>query len=237
MGDNGNDKDKKSGDDKKSDITSEQIVAAIRTLATNVKSLVDGQAAVHGRLEALESGGPGKGDERQEKIPDGKTLSDLSTAELEAMDPKELMQLVVDEIREKEVKPLMEKLEEVTSAQTRSDVSAQVKQAQADYSDFDQWGEEMRAELKKNPSLDVDDAYHLARKNHPEKAKTIDEKADEEAREAAKEKEGEEEEDQSFGGLLPTSGISTKAEKMTQKQAVADAWEKTMGPVEKQFGP
>lgn len=118
------------------------------------------------------------------------------------------------------------KVDETSAELTKKEIASQIKELSTAHPDFWDWREEMAALVKSNPYLTPAQVFKLARIDNPEKV-------DELAKKYTKkdEKKGSDEEDV-FGGLMPTSGRSAKAgsKKLNAKEAASAAWDEIMGP-------
>lgn len=144
--------------------------------------------------------------------------------DLESLSNKELVDHVVKELSEKILKPVNSQITDLSVQLQRNKGQADIKEVSSKYGDFWEFKDEIEARVKANPSLSLDDAYTLARKDNATKANELDTKAREEKE--AKEKAAQPE--TVFGGLLPTSLPVAPNQKMTPKEASEAAWEEHM---------
>jgi len=154
--------------------------------------------------------------------------------DLEKMDRKELIEHSTSNIL-KEVKSqfdtITKDLKEEISATSKivqtNSLTDQLAKARSKFSDLDEYQDEIGDQAKLHPGLSVENLYHLAKANNPDKVGELNEIM-------KKEKEKEEKEKApKFGGLTPTSSLEkSDSGKMDKKEAGEDAWEKTMGGVD-----
>lgn len=126
---------------------------------------------------------------------------DEDDVDLEKMSRAELMKYMSSAIIKdvnKALKPVAQRLDEITSTTERSAVAAQVDKARAKYEDFDEWKAEINQLHKENPGLNVDRLYTLARAENPDKVAELTAKAKEQSEKSGGDKKP-------FLGLTPTS--------------------------------
>jgi hypothetical protein len=144
------------------------------------------------------------------------------------MSNSDLFQMITKEVGKLLDSKLGEVDKKVTSTRTElaeSRVAQRIKEFSSEKKDFWEWADEIKGLAKAHPTLEVRDLYDLARKNDPEKAKTLDEKfntADTKPKAP-------------FGGLTPTSsmkGVSDNSdEKMSAQDAADKAWDDIMADI------
>lgn len=113
------------------------------------------------------------------------------------------------------------KIQDLASRFENKNAGDQVEKIAGNNKDFWEWGPEIKAILKENPTLSVGRAYNLVKTENPDKAKTLDKKYN-----PAPEKK-----QSSFIGLTPTSSIGTRdgsKGKMSQKDAANKAFNEVM---------
>lgn len=192
--------------------TPDQLVAAVRYLKGQNETLA-------ARVEEL-SKSP------KTVVVKGGSEEDL---DLETLSREEFMKHIFAQAEKSIVKPIREQLAGKDEADTRAAVRDQIRVATESYGDFWEFEAEIKGALETHPNLSIDEAYHLARGKNSDKASAIDAKAAE-VKAAAAKKEAETkaaEKGKQFGGLLPTSGQSTKSEHMEAGDAAEAAWEET----------
>lgn len=189
----------------------EQVVAAIQYLGQQMQAIKASVAAVQ---EQAKPAAPDKPDNSNK---------DLEDVDVEALSRAEFARYIVNQVQEKLVGPIHERIgsdeEEIQRRQARQEVARLEKE----HEDFWDWQDEIAEVLRKHPTLEIEEAYRLARTTHPDKAERIDKAAADKSRADAE----EEPEDQTpdFGGLLPTSGKVSKNTNMSAKEAAEAAWE------------
>ena len=168
--------------------------------------------------------------EAEDDDDDDDDLEDLDKIDLDELSNKELVGHLNQRFERsltKALKPLFKKIDDQKAESETEKFRESVKQMKKDHKDFSEWGDELRAIYKENPTMSIDRAYKLARAENPDKAKELDEKF-------AKEDKEDDEENKStqklFGGLLPTSGTSDAKEerRLKPKDAADKAWDQTM---------
>ncbi len=125
------------------------------------------------------------------------------------------------------LQPLKDAIVASNVVSTRSNLTSQVQNAHESHEDFSNWHEEIKSIAKAHPTLDVEECYQMARGNSPDKAGEIDSAL----KKTADKKDAEEVKSNvtpiTFGGLLPTSGLTSPNEDgaMTAKDAGLAAWD------------
>lgn len=124
--------------------------------------------------------------------------------------------------------------DEVSMAQQKERLAAQIKKLKDDHPDFEHFKEPMAAIAKESPYLAPEDIYQLARARSPEIVKKLDEEAAEAKKKEDEENKKKEKDTPKFGGLTPTSGspgTEENAGRMKPKEAVDKAWEEAMAGI------
>lgn len=189
--------------------TQEQVVQAIQYVAQQLQGVIKEVADLKSSKVAPVKQTPVK----QEKEVD-----------LEVLSRKELADTILERVREEIVAPVEQRLGETSEERTAQDVRKQIAAAAEANPDFWDWQGEMTEVLKQHPDLNVEEALILARSGSPKKAKDIEGKRNAEADKKAAE-ETERNRRERFGGLLPTSGVTTKSRRMSPKSAAEKAWD------------
>ncbi len=124
-----------------------------------------------------------------------------------------------------EIKGVIEEsVGEVKDVSDKTAAEQEARQVMGAHPDLGAYVSEIKAEIKAVPGLSLEKAYYLAKINNPDKVAEVNAAAN-------KDKEGEDEDKvkvPSFGGLTPTSGISTKNQRMKPLDAAAAAWNEVM---------
>lgn len=146
--------------------------------------------------------------------------------DLEAMTRAEFAEFITDRIKDSLVQPVEKRVAANEEQVTGRSVREEMKQAEQTHPDFWEWRDEMAGVARRYPDLTVEEVYVLAKSSSREKAEKIDAKLKKEAEEKA-EAEGEEGRRERFGGLLPTSGRTTRSRRMDKQTAADKAWEQS----------
>lgn len=150
--------------------------------------------------------------------------------ELETLSRKEYMGVMLGEVSKllrKELSPVEKKVGNFEEGTKLRDIQSEIEKCQKEFGDFDEWKPEM-AKLAKNMRDNGEGIprpkrlYLLAKAEHPEKAKKLDEKS-------GKGKDKEKGKKIDLGGLLPTSGKVVKSQRMDTKAAGEAAWAEVFG--------
>lgn len=126
-------------------------------------------AAIKGLIDAKDN------DTSENERTDNVDLETLSNTDLVRFNQEQTAKMIRDSLKEA-LDPLRKDLENTRQGFRQHSSSIELENVKSKYKDFDEWHEEMRAILKKNPGLDLDSAYKLSRVNDEEKAKKLDEK-------------------------------------------------------------
>lgn len=221
------DKDKKS-DDSAGGLTGDQIKQALQYLVQRSKAADERFETLEKQLKERDNTAHPPSSRASAKSGD----DDDDEVDIESLDNAGLVKHIVGEVG-KMLKPVHERLQGVNEKGERTHATLEVKEAAGRYSDFVEFRDEIELELKRNPNLTVDDAYHLAKGRNPDKAEAIS-KAALEAKEK-EENERKEKESPPYGGLLPTSTVGKPSQKMVAEDAANAAWEKEMAGFESQL--
>lgn len=184
-------------------VTMDQVVQAVRVMATEMASLKKD-------VEATKKAPPPPPAQKVGKEEDLETLS-----------RREFADRLVERVRTEVVKPVEERVIHSEEESTAAGVRAQLAAVSKEKGDFWDWQGEMVDVLKKHPTLGVEEAYRLARAGNPDKAGKIDKGVQEKEAETTKKEKPE----TTFGGLLPTSGRTSKNKRMSPKTAAEQAWD------------
>lgn len=98
---------------------------------------------------------------------------DLNDTDLESMSRKDFATFIGTTVATELGKELANKTRGIQSTLEKIQADSEVKEATAKYKDFWDYKEEMHVELKRNPSLTIEDSYKLAKQNkHIEKSES-----------------------------------------------------------------
>lgn len=211
--------DKKDDKDKEKTIeingksyTAKDILGGIKDLNAAKGKAEANLKAVSDELLGLKNAKPAdKGDGNKKTVTDD---------DLEGMSRSEFMSHMLESVGKTIVDPINVKLAKGEQATAANATKAEIKAVEDTYGDFWEFEDEVKNVLKANPSINIEDAYLLAKGKSPDKVATLETAA---KKEAAKEKK--EEDPKKFGGLLPTSGLTRENSKMGLKDAAESAWE------------
>lgn len=142
--------------------------------------------------------------------------SNKEDVDLESLDRSQYMEHLLSKVRNELVAPIGARVIQGEKALATNTTRQDIKAVEKKYEDFWEFEDEVKSVLKQNSSINIEDAYLLARGKAPEKAKMVETAAQVRNREKNKYK---------FGGLLPTSGLTRKNSKMGMKDAADAAWE------------
>jgi hypothetical protein len=199
------------------EFTNAQLARGIAFLMNEIRGLTENVGGMGQRMEALEKQEPPAAPPPPKE--------DEEPPKLDEMSNTEMAKWLLGTIKTEMIDPMKEHMQGTETARAEKEAQAAVQAAAGKYADFGQWDAEIAPLIEENPNLSLDDAYLLARTRNPEKAQQIDDAA---AKAAEDEQGKEESEDIPFGGLLPTSSISTETTQMTLDDAGEAAWDKTM---------
>ena len=225
---------------KAADEAAEQSVKDMAALQATVKAqaehgdkLLKGMQAlagvVKGQKDAIDkmSGSFTELSQRAAVAPAKGGNSGTSDQDVESLSRKEFLSDVIlpqlGGMLDEKLKGISDRLDGVSSDFETKSVRDEVALMRGNRKDFDQWGTEVTKELKKNPSLTVEDAYLLARTRDPDKAKKIDDDIETKEKEAAAKAA---EQGGNFGGMRPSGGGEVEErDDMEQDEAADKAWE------------
>lgn len=177
----------------------------------------------------------GKGDDDDDSSSRNPTYND---DDLETMSRKEFLGVITSSIT-KDLKPVFEDVrKEINATRTESAkdrVIREYKELKSEKKDLDQWQEEIKIQLKKNPSLSIGEAYTLARSGDNEKAKKMDEEFKMGSFAETDSKDGKNKEG-GFGGMRPDAGSrSEQRSDMTKEESSEKAWDDIFGGREQEL--
>jgi hypothetical protein len=198
-------------------ITNEQMMQALRFIHTEIKR-------VEGKIDAgakPPSGNDSESDEGTGAM-DESALERMSRVDF----GKFLAGNIMKTLEKSLLKPLNERLDSMETNFDRYKATKDVEQASKSLKNFDKWTDEIKQVLEKHPSLSVDEAYALAQTVNPKKADELS-SAERAAAEKA-EQEKKQAERRSFGGLLPTSGLTARNDKMNPQEAAEAAFDELL---------
>jgi hypothetical protein len=198
-------------------LSDDKIIAAFREMQNNNKTLANQLGAIE---RALKEGVQNKVEE--EPVVDDKDLENLSRAEF--------AQYLIGTIQKGVIEPIKEERKQDTVRAQQADLARQAKEVHDKYADFNSWHDEMRDNIKAHPGMTIERAYKLARAENPEKAEEVDvETGKKEKEREGKVKKAAPKEDIIFGGLTPTSTLTSSSNKenggMSVKEAANAAWD------------
>ncbi len=203
--------------------TDEQLTKLLENFGQGIQGLQQTIENLSERVESLEI-------KPNDPEPSPKKKEVEIPADIEALDRKSFMDLIVTKTVEKMqdemknlVEPIQTKIQQKEEQSLEERINSLIAKAAEDHKDFYDWKDEMKVEVSKNPYLEPEDAYQLARIKHPEKAKKLDEKYN-------PPKGNENEKKPKFGGLFPTSTTKGKEPKSLEPTDAAEkAWEEVFG--------
>lgn len=152
-------------------------------------------------------------------VKDAVDLEGMSNAQL----TEHITESVVKAINEQSIKPMQERFGVAEDKMERKFIQGDIDTAAENYSDFWQWKDEISKIVEEKPNLSIDEAYAIARSKSPDKLEELDKKAAE--AKVEQDKKDAKKTDEEFGGLLPTSGLSSRNEGMDTKEAAEAAFE------------
>jgi hypothetical protein len=217
-------------DDKKPEITMDDVVAGMRHIMGLVSGLDKKFSAAESRFGSIES--------RFETIrAQGQATPPTAPAkkeevDLESLSNKELVKHLLSEVNEavaKNIEPFTKKLLSLEERTDRGALKSDLEKTLERNPDTLEYRDEISALMKDMPDLTVERALVLARAEAPDKTKAISDRRAAEEKVVADKRAAEIEEE--FGGLLPTSGRSVTSgdKKMSTEQAENEAWDKVFG--------
>jgi hypothetical protein len=124
------------------------------------------------------------------------------------------------------IEPILSGFSTLKNETGRTRLEIDVSEAEEKFGDLWDFEDEIKHELKRRPDLSVDEAYHLAKANNPDKTKEVDEKTQKAKNEA--EKKEEDEKANEFLGFTPTSGKYAPDKAMDADKAASAAWDSTV---------
>ncbi len=201
-------------------------VNLFRQIGLHIKGQNETMTAL--RQEVAELRGA-KGDDDADKGGDDKKVDSKT---LEEMSRSEFGDHLVDRMT-KVLAPIQASVQSEKETRTRASLTEQVNTANTAHPDFVQWHDEIKDLIKIHPTMNVEEAYQLAISKDPDKIKGIEVELKKVADDKAAKKEEEDEKSGNvmpiFGGLLPTSGVTSpkKDGTMTSKEAAEAAWDAT----------
>jgi len=200
-----------------------------QAIATAMAPLADGLTKLNDRIDGLtthkgddEYDDGGKGDED--------TGQNDDPQDFDLMTNRELIGYVKGEFQ-KGFTQLSEDIKSTRASGEKTAAAAEAERMSAKHDDFWDLRREVSAQIEANPYLTLDQAYKLAKVENPDKVKDItDAKLKGTENDPEKVKAAAEERSKyPFGGLLPTSGKTSRNEKMTTDQAADAAWDEHFG--------
>ncbi len=217
------DKDKK--DDKPIETMSkDELNGIFREIGGHIKQTAEVMQGLQKEIAELKAGGGGdkpNDDVDTHDAPDDKTIEEMSRGDF--------AKFIIGEIDKNSVAPLRASIQKEKDGQSHASLAKQVNVADAAHEDFSDWHSEIKAMIHEHPTMDVEMAYQLVRIQGSDKAEGIDIKL----KTAADKRAAKEEPKKAdilkpvFGGLLPTSGVSSTDDEgeMEGKDAGEAAWD------------
>lgn len=160
--------------------------------------------------------------------------TEMTEQQLEAMPRKEFMAYMMNNftgVLKNELKGVRDDLADTRTSSARERMARAIEAEREKHTDFDDWKDEMKVRLKKNPALTPSELYTLVRADNPQKAKELDGKYEEIRKQNAGEGGGEDGKD-GFGGMRPGADQRSGGQQRTdmeKDEAFDDAWEKSFG--------
>jgi len=211
-------------------MTKEELKSIFGQIGQYIKQQGEVLNGVRQELAALKEGGEGGGG--GDNLLDDNIADPPKEVNLEELSRGDLVKHIVNVVTKEAVAPVRNEMRADRDNRTHADLVTQVNTANDTHPDFGKWHDEIRALTKAHPTMNVEEAYQLARTKDPAKTQDIDAELTK-AAEAQAVKERENRVDNlipvEFGGLLPTSGISSpKGDgEMDPKAAGEAAWDAT----------
>lgn len=205
-----------------------KLTDIVGKLAESMESISTAVTSMGEDIEEIRSSSTSLDDDDSDKEVDKKDPI-RQDFDLETLGRKEFFDRILQEttkIVKEAVSPLATTVQDDKDSRSRQGLAVKFRQTEKAHKDFVDWKPEMASLIKKNPYLEPEELYTLARAQNQEKAKELDEKYTD-----PKDKEAKPE-GPSFGGLTPTSGMKDTEESMDGKKAAEVAWERTMGTAE-----
>jgi len=201
----------------------QQVVnQAIGDLTNQVKQLGQNQVALQ-QMFAQQMQRPQES-ESQQQPEQNRYVNNIPDTDLETLSRRELVELIETKLISAvgdSVKPITDKISNLESNVNARTLQQQVNEARSKYKDFDNFQQDMLGLHKQHPTLNVDQLYHEARRQFPDKAiKEEPPKPPEPPK-----KEG-------FGGFFPSSAAARDPERkrnMGSREAVETAWQQIFG--------
>ena len=137
--------------------------------------------------------------------------------DVEMLDNKGLASYVENRVQE-QLRPLAEGIQNLNNTTVRTEVEEQVNKLRSDETaHFDSFVNEVKDIMeKKGGSISVEEALVLAKAQDPDKVGRLNEQQKKDAPDGGSDP---------FVGLLPTSGKSSRSDRMEGKEAASAAWE------------
>jgi hypothetical protein len=188
--------------------TPAQIFQAMDNLVGQVQKLTEANEEL--TTKAAE------GSKRPPKVPDPKE------DDLESLGRKDFLDVVVNTVADRLVKPLQRQIEASEGLHDKERTADQISKVAEDNPDFWEFQGGIKKALEKYPEMNIEDAYLIARSKDPDTVARL-EKAAQDEKDKLRAKEASEKADE-FGGLLPTSGRRGSATEMEFEDAADAAW-------------
>jgi hypothetical protein len=206
-----------------------ELTDIFRQIGLHVKGQGEALVAMKQQLDQMAGGGGGTPAPGVEPTPTPSVAP--AAVNVEEMSREQFGDYILDKVNKEGLAPVREALQQDWAGRTRDSLTNQVHTAAANHADFNKWHEEIKTITTAHPTMNVEEAYQLAVATNAEKASGINTELKQAADTAAVEKAKEPAEvvPITFGGLLPTSGITSDKEdgEMDAKDAANAAWDAT----------
>lgn len=193
-------------DDKDDEIDFKAVAQQMAVVITGLHETLKG---VQTEINMLKN--PARKEDVAVEMPD---LEEMSNAELAQFISTNIVSAI-----QRDLAPLRNDIESVQTNTKTKEIDADIARlVKGDAPDFWEWRAEMQPLVEANPLLTAEQAYVLARRTNPTKARQLDAKSKPKS-------------EPRFFGLTPTSNPNSAAhnKRMNAKDAAHDAWDKVMG--------
>ena len=190
--------------------STEELVNALRYMFKEVQTLKSSLDSVQGNITNMAT--PPEKQQLKSPEPRSEAFNDI---DVEMLDNKGLVNYIDNRLQE-QLRPVTEGIQSLNNTSARSEGEGQVTKLRGDSTaHFDAFVNEVRDIMEsKGGAISVEEALILAKAQDPDKVARLNE-------ESAPAKEPE----SPFVGLLPTSGQSSRNNRMDGKEAASAAWE------------
>lgn len=217
--------------DEKFELGKDPAFVEMQKLFKGMVTIIQQQGAALTAIRTDLAKGPAKGKTKDDDDDDD---DDDKNVDVDKLSNKEFMALLMKNVGgllDEKVGGVTKKVDGVMQGVRNKDLTEQFEKLSGKHKDFKEWGDEMNALAKENPTLSLKRLYTLAREENPDKTKTLDEKY------ADKKDDTKDEGLSLFGGFRPTTktsgadGKDGKKDKVTIDQALDKAWEEAVAKV------